>query len=119
MDAAMSKPARQNNIHKRVVSAIGSASGRGTASAVGTTILSAVGRAGIANRPATVKPKVGDWKQRRVKLIGHALWPPDGKWPAHLTKPDIIRTVGNAYQKKYKATVSRNTILRALGLQTT
>jgi hypothetical protein len=52
-------------------------------------------------------------KERRVNLIARDFWPPDGKPPASLTNPEIVKKVGDAYQKRYGQTVDRTTILRS------
>jgi hypothetical protein len=67
-----------------------------------------------------VKPKPEmsreGWQERRVKAIACELWPPDGKHPPDLGKPEIIKKIGDAYENKYKGKVGRNTILRSQGL---
>jgi hypothetical protein len=64
---------------------------------------------------ASSTPRKEGWQERRVKPILCKFWPPDGKPPAHVSHQEIVKQVGDAYQKQHGRTVSRNTILRAAG----
>jgi hypothetical protein len=64
---------------------------------------------------ASSTPRKEGWQERRVKPILCKFWPPDGKPPAHVSHKEIVKQVGDAYQKQHGRTVSRNTILRAAG----
>ena len=70
-----------------------------------------------AMEPSTASgtPRKEGWQERRVKPILCKFWPPDGKPPAHVSHKEIVKQVGDAYQKRHGRTVSRNTILRAAG----
>jgi hypothetical protein len=47
-------------------------------------------------------------------LIARRFWPPDGKPPANLSDAEIVKKVGNAYEKQHDGhTVNRTTILRS------
>jgi hypothetical protein len=52
-------------------------------------------------------------KEGPINLIARSIWPPNGKPPANLPNPDIVRQVGDAYEKQYGLTVDRTTILRS------
>jgi hypothetical protein len=52
-------------------------------------------------------------KESRINAIARALWSPVGKPPASFSDPDIVKKVGDAYQKQYGRTVHRTTILRS------
>jgi hypothetical protein len=64
---------------------------------------------------ASSTPRKEGWQERRVKPILRKFWPPDGEPPAHVSHNEIVKQVGDAYQKRHGRTVSRNTILRAAG----
>jgi hypothetical protein len=70
-----------------------------------------------AMEPSTASstPRKEGWQERRVKPILCKFWPPDGKPPAHVSHKEIVKQVGDAYQKRHGRTVSRHTILRAAG----
>jgi hypothetical protein len=67
------------------------------------------------------KPKLPEGaKSRAIRAIAQekGLWTPDSGFSSPLLQPELVRQIGNAYEKRYGgATVSRNQILRALGLQ--
>jgi hypothetical protein len=63
-------------------------------------------------RKASTEPPEGR-KEVHINLIARAFWPPDGKPPAKLFNADIVKKVGDAYQKQYGRTVDRTTILRS------
>jgi hypothetical protein len=53
-------------------------------------------------------------KEARINSIARRFWPPDGKPPANLSNPDIVRQVGDAYEKQRDGlTVDRTTMLRS------
>jgi hypothetical protein len=70
-----------------------------------------------AIKPSTASsiPRKEGWQERHVKPILCEFWPPHGKPPAHVSHKEIVKQVGDAYQKRHGRTVSRNTILRAAG----
>ncbi|UPK32837.1 hypothetical protein IVB18_31925 [Bradyrhizobium sp. 186] len=67
-----------------------------------------------ATKPESEPNKLG-WQERLVKPILREFWPSDGKPPADLSNQVIVKQVGDAYQKRHRRSVARNTILRAAG----
>jgi hypothetical protein len=56
-------------------------------------------------------------KEARINLIACRFWPPDGKPPASVDDPQIVKKVGDAYQKQHGHTVHRTTILRSRAIR--
>jgi hypothetical protein len=52
-------------------------------------------------------------KEARINLIARRFWPPDGRPPANLSDAEIVKKVGNDYEKQHGHTVNRTTILRS------
>jgi hypothetical protein len=62
------------------------------------------------------KPKQpNDWQRRLVRPIARSFWPPTGIPPSDLLPKDIVKRVGDAFEKRHGRKVGRNTILRAVG----
>ncbi|MEY9183133.1 hypothetical protein ABIG06_004714 [Bradyrhizobium sp. USDA 326] len=62
----------------------------------------------------TRAPKKEGPKERRVNAIARDLWPPSGKPPAKLLNVEIVKKVGDVYQRRHDGqTVDRTTILRS------
>jgi hypothetical protein len=76
-----------------------------------------------ARKPKPVRVKKPPGKIRKtyrpyekpIKDIARQLWGSETP-PSDLSKTEIVKQVGDAYQKAHTAFVPRNTILRALGL---
>jgi hypothetical protein len=72
-------------------------------------------------KPASTKSKTRKANSERpegpkegpINLIARRFWPPDGKPPASVTDPEIVKKVGDEYQKKHGRSVDRTTILRS------
>jgi hypothetical protein len=75
-------------------------------------------------KPKTVKTDTARFRPQEVLILAVARdvlkWPdgPDGnpKPTANLSKPEIVKQIGDAYKKRHKGELGRNTILRAFGL---
>jgi hypothetical protein len=66
-------------------------------------------------QPASTKAKIKKEgpKERHVNLIARDFWRPNGKPPANLSNAEIVKKVGDVYQKQHGRTVDRTTILRS------
>jgi hypothetical protein len=89
-------------------------------------------RDGLIRPPWWEKPKPASTKKKKAGKVStppfrpqanlilgiarEVLKWPDGKPPPELSKPEIVKLIGDAYQVRHGSEVPRNTILRAFGL---
>jgi predicted flap endonuclease-1-like 5' DNA nuclease len=71
-------------------------------------------RDGLNPPPRATKPEKLGPKERRIIPLLRERWPPDGIAPANFDKLTAIKGIGDAFQKRHREEVTRNTILRVI-----